>query len=50
MLIWLFPVAIAMVDFSSWRILKKMQYGNCIFWAIYYLFNVALAVAFAIAS
>lgn len=47
--IWLIPLVTGMIDLGSWYMLKKMQWGNCIFWAIYYILNLALAIVFAIA-
>ncbi|HJG17655.1 hypothetical protein [Limosilactobacillus vaginalis] len=49
-MIWLFPVIIAMNNISCWWLLKKMQWGNCVFWTIYYIFNEVLAIVFAIAN
>ena len=48
-MIWLIPLAIGMVDFGNWYILIKMRWGNSIFWTIYYILNLVLAIAFAIA-
>lgn len=47
-MIWLFPAVIGMIDVSSWYLLKKMQWGNYIFWGAYYMVNLLLAIAFAI--
>lgn len=49
-MIWLFPIVIGMIDLGNWYLLKKMQWGNCIFWGIYYIVNLLLAVLFAIAN
>lgn len=49
-MIWFFPIVIGMLDISSWYILKKMQWGNCIFWAVYYIMNFLTALAFAIVN